>query len=106
LLDPADQRPIAVVPDWIREVLSPSTAARDRVTKRNLYATSGVRHYWIIDDQARILEAFELSGQRWVLSGSYTDDAVVRVAPFEAIELPVGRVFLPRTGEELDGERG
>lgn len=106
LPNPADQRPITVVPDWICEILSPSTAARDRVTKRNLYAASGVRHYWIIDANARTLEAFELTGQRWLLSGSYTDDAVVRIAPFEEIELPVGRLFLPRTGEELDAERG
>jgi len=42
---PGPTRPIDVVPDWMCEVLSPSTAARDRVTKRALYAKSGVAHY-------------------------------------------------------------
>jgi Uma2 family endonuclease len=54
---PGSARPIEVVPDWVFEVLSPATAARDRVTKRALYARAGVRHYWLIDPEARVLEA-------------------------------------------------
>jgi Uma2 family endonuclease len=34
------------------KVVSPSTAARGRVTKRNLYARSGAAHYWLIDPEA------------------------------------------------------
>jgi hypothetical protein len=93
---PADQRPILVGPDWVCEVLSPSTAAHDKITKRALYARSGIRNYWIIDVDAHTLEAFELLDQRWVLAGTYGDDAVARIAPFEPIELAVGRLFLPR----------
>jgi Uma2 family endonuclease len=102
LPDPGNQRPIKVVPDWVCEVLSPSTAARDRVQKRKLCADSGVAHHWLIDVDARTLEAFELQAQRWVLAGSYGDDAVARVAPFAEIELPVGRLFLPRTEQEAE----
>ena len=102
LTNPGNQRPIKVVPDWVCEVLSPSTAARDRVEKRKLYADSGVAHHWLIDVDARTLEAFELQAQRWVLAGSYGDDAVARVAPFAEIELPVGRLFLPRTEQEAE----
>lgn len=95
LPDPGDRRPIDVVPDWICEVLSPSTAVRDRVDKRRLYAERGVGYYWMIDTETRTLEAFELSQGRWVLVGSYGDDAVARIAPFAEVELPVGRLFLP-----------
>lgn len=98
LSDPGEQRPITVVPDWVCEVLSPSTASRDRVTKRNLYAEHGIRHYWIVDVDARALEAFELRGEHWVLLGSYGDDALVRIPPFEQVELAVERLFLPRPG--------
>lgn len=100
LSDPGHQRPIKTVPDWICEVLSPSTAARDRVQKRKLYADSGIAHYWLLDVDARALEAFELHDGRWVLAGSYGDDAAARIAPFAEIELPVGRLFLPRTEQE------
>lgn len=97
---PGDQRPISVVPDWVCEVLSPSTAARDRVHKRNLYAERGIPHYWMVDVDARALEAFQLEHGRWVLIGSYADDARVAIPPFEAIELEVGRLFLPKPATE------
>jgi Uma2 family endonuclease len=98
LHNPGEQRPILVAPDWVCEVLSPSTAARDRIAKRALYARSGIKHYWILDVDAHTLEAFELLEQRWVLAGTYGDDAVVRIAPFEAVELAVTRLFLPQVG--------
>lgn len=91
-----DSRPIQVVPDWICEVLSESNEAHDRVTKRNLYAKSGVSHYWIVDPLARTLEAFTLEAGRWVDAGSFDESAVARIAPFEEVELPIGRLFLPR----------
>jgi Uma2 family endonuclease len=96
LRDPGDQRPILVAPDWVCEVLSPSTAAHDRITKRNLYARSGIAHYWIVDVDAHTLEVFELVNQRWLLVGTYGDDAVARIPPFEQIELAVGRIFIPK----------
>jgi Uma2 family endonuclease len=95
LLSPGDKRPIEVVPDWICEVLSPSTAARDKVTKRALYAKHGVPHYWIVDTDARTVEAFQLEGTKWVVAGSYDASATARIPPFEAVEIPVGRLFLP-----------
>lgn len=96
LPDPGDKRPITVAPDWVCEIVSPTSAHRDRVKKRDLYARSGVSHYWLVDVDVRTLEAFQLEGERWLLIGNYGDDAVVRIAPFEAIELPVGRLFLPQ----------
>jgi len=98
---PGNARPIEVVPDWGCEVLSPSTSARDRVTKRHLYAQAGIRYYWLIDPEARVLEALTLRDGGWVELGVYDDTAKVRIEPFEAIELDVGRLFLPR---EADGE--
>lgn len=95
-----DHRPIAVVPDWTCEILSPSSASRDRVQKRRLYAEHGVHHYWLLDPETRTLEALELRDGRWSEVGVYDETATVRVAPFEAIELAVGRLFLPREASE------
>ena len=90
-----DVRPIDVVPDWICEVVSPSNEAYDRVTKRRLYAASGVAFYWIVDTEARTLEAYELRDARWVEVGTYDENDLARIAPFEAVELPIARLFLP-----------
>lgn len=102
LSKPGDQRPFTIPPDWICEVLSRSTAARDRGIKRDLYARSGIPYYWLIDAEARLLEAFELRDGRWSLVGTYDDSSVARIEPFAAIELPVGRLFLPRESDEID----
>jgi Uma2 family endonuclease len=101
---PGSVRPIEIVPDWICEVLSPATAARDRVHKRNLYARAGVPHYWLIDPGARVLEALTLRDGAWLEAGVYDDASVARIAPFEAIELEVGRLFLPRDADDAPVE--
>ncbi|MBX3250573.1 MAG: Uma2 family endonuclease [Myxococcales bacterium] len=97
LPDPGDRRPIDVAPNWVCEILSPSTAARDRVEKRKLYGDHGIEHYWIVDVDARTLEAFELSAGRWVLVDSYDETATARIPPFDAVELVIDRLFLPRS---------
>lgn len=97
--DPWDTLPIDVIPDWICEVLSPSNAAHDRVTKRRLYARHRVPYYWLVDPQTRTLEALRLEGELWVETGSWGEGDVARVEPFDAIELDVGRLFVPASGQ-------
>src|SRR4051812_33386454 len=77
-----DAAAFELAPDWVCEVLSPSTAGLDRAEKMPLYAREGVSHVWLADPMARTLEAFELEAGRWVLLGSWRDDAVVNVRPF------------------------
>ncbi|MCA9705796.1 MAG: Uma2 family endonuclease [Myxococcales bacterium] len=93
---PWDDLPVDVVPDWICEILSPHNAAHDRVTKRRLYAAHGVPHYWLVDPATHTLEALRLVDGLWVETGSWGDGDVARVEPFEAIELDVGRLFVPQ----------
>lgn len=97
---PGKVRPIELRPDWVCEISSPSTAARDRVTKRHLYARVEVPYYWLIDPEARVLEALCLRDGSWFEMGVYDDTAVARIAPFEAVELELGRLFLPREADE------
>lgn len=99
LLDPGDIRPITVVPDWICEVLSPSNTSYDRVTKRAKYARACVAFYWLVDPAERVLEALALRDGLWLELGVYDDTALARIAPFEAVELELGRLFLPRSPE-------
>ncbi len=82
-------------PDWVCEVLSPSTSKRDRIDKLAIYAEAGVSHAWLIDPPLRTLEVYRREGKRWLLLGSYADDARVRAEPFEALELELDLLWPP-----------
>lgn len=82
-----------VVPDWVCEVISPSTQRKDLFAKRPLYAEYGVAHLWLVDPAARSLEAFELRDGHWTLIAALTDDASVSVAPFDAIAFPLDALW-------------
>ena len=88
-------RPIKVTPDWICEVLSPSSKNRDRVAKADLYLEAGVPFYWILDVEERTLEAYASRDGNWSRLGAWTDGATPRVPPFDAIELDVAGLFPP-----------
>lgn len=100
LPSPWGQRPIEVVPDWVCEIVSPSNAAHDRVTKRRLYARHGIPHYWLVDPVARTLEALRLDGGAWLELGVFGDQDLAHIEPFAAVELDVGRLFPPSAGSE------
>jgi Uma2 family endonuclease len=74
------------VPDWVCEVLSPSTARVDRAEKMPLYARMGVVHAWLVDPSLRTLEAYENQQGRWLLLQTLADDARVALPPFDAVE--------------------
>ena len=76
-----------IVPDWVCEVLSPSTAKKDRVVKMPVYAQYGVAFFWLLDPLERTLEAFALREGCWTVIGLYQDNATVNVAPFDALDL-------------------
>lgn len=90
LPEPPRKGPVTLVPDWVCEVLSPSTAAHDRSVKLPVYAREGVRHVWLVDPQLHTLEVFRLEGSRYTLLAVYAGSARVRAEPFEALELELG----------------
>lgn len=75
---------IETAPDWVCEVLSPSTARLDRTDKLAIYAAFGVGHAWYVDPIARTLEVFALVGDKWLLAATFKDDDAVTAPPFEA----------------------
>jgi Uma2 family endonuclease len=82
-----------IAPDWVCEILSPSTAAFDRGKKLDTYASWGVSHAWLVDPDAFTLEAYRLEDGRWVRIGAWSDRARVRVEPFDAIELTLDALW-------------
>jgi Uma2 family endonuclease len=82
-----------LAPDWICEVLSPSTAALDRTRKMHHYARAGVSHLWFLDPQPETLEIFRLDGGSWRLVTSVAGAVRIAAEPFDAVELDLGRVW-------------
>ncbi|NOT12885.1 MAG: Uma2 family endonuclease [Methylococcaceae bacterium] len=55
-----DRRGVRGAPDWVVEVLSPSTASHDQIIKRNLYERHGVREYWLVHPMDKVLTVYRL----------------------------------------------
>ncbi|MBZ4406979.1 Uma2 family endonuclease [Myxococcus sp. XM-1-1-1] len=79
-----------VVPDWVCEVLSPSTSRLDRFAKQPIYGREGVKHLWLIDPKVRTLEVWRLEGAGYQKVAQHEGLAKVRAEPFEAVELELG----------------
>lgn len=81
------------VPDWVCEVISPSTGAIDRGRKMRIYAHGGIGHLWIVDPMARTLEIYRLESGRWVVLDAPDGDQAVRGEPFDALPLDLARCW-------------
>lgn len=83
-----------IAPDWVCEVLSPSTARLDRGPKREVYAREHVPYLWFVDPDAKTLEVLRLDGATYRVIQTFADDALVRAEPFEATELELGFLWV------------
>lgn len=94
-LDWQPDDPIRAVPDWVCEVLSPSNAVYDRRVKFPFYARVGVPWLWVVDTRDRTVEVRKLESSPWTVVATFADAEPMRAAPFEALEIPLGRVWAP-----------
>src|SRR5262245_8935194 len=82
-------------PDWVCEVISPSTGRIDRSRKIRIYAREGISHLWFVEPLLETLEVYRLEAGRWVVLGTYAGGDAVRAEPFDAVELRLGRWWMP-----------
>lgn len=80
-------------PDWVCEILSPSTARMDRVEKLPIYARHGVRHAWLVDPDLRTLEIFENRDGKWLLLTVLENNADVCQPPFDATSFSLSALW-------------
>jgi len=80
-------------PDWVCEILSPSTSALDRAMKLGIYGREGVPWAWLIDPLARSLEVLKLEHGRWTILATEVGSVVVRAEPFEVVELELAALW-------------
>lgn len=85
--------PISIAPDWVCEILSPTTRAHDLKLKRPLYSRAGVSWMWIIDVDARTLTASRAHEGSWLELGTWSDEDVARISPFEEVELHLAELW-------------
>jgi Uma2 family endonuclease len=84
----------SIAPDWVCEVLSPSTERIDRGRKLRIYADAGVANAWLVNPAERTLEVLRLREGAWTIVAVCTGSDTVRVEPFDAIELGLGRLWV------------
>jgi Uma2 family endonuclease len=84
-----------VAPNWLCEVLSPSTEASDHGDRVPIYAREHVAHVWLADPLVKTLEVFRLDGETYRLIETFRDDARGRAEPFDAIKLVSRRCGRP-----------
>lgn len=84
---------IELAPDWVCEVISPSTETHDRGPKRRIYATYEVPHLWHLDPLAKLLEVFELKDKHWVLFEVFQDQERVIAPPFDAVPFSLSDIW-------------
>ena len=80
-------------PDWVCEVLSPSTAVLDRTRKQDIYREQGVPWLWFVDPATRTIEVLRLSGQDLVVAGTFGGEGEKRVPPFDAVAIDIGALW-------------
>jgi Uma2 family endonuclease len=89
---PPDKGPLAFAPALVAEILSPSTAVKDRNAKFKIYQEQGVKYYLILDSRLKKLEVYELVNDQYQLASvnpssfdfSFHDDCAVSV-PFDEV---------------------
>lgn len=91
---PPEANWISVPPDWICEILSPRTFIVDRTKKLPVYAQHGVRHIWLVDPIARVVEVFRLERGKWLLLGTFAEDDKMKAEPFEELEIHLNDLWL------------
>ncbi|MCB9787094.1 MAG: Uma2 family endonuclease [Deltaproteobacteria bacterium] len=87
---PRSLHKFTLVPDWVCEVLSPSTSSHDTIVKMPRYLEAGVKWAWIIDPVAERLDIFRAGDGEWLEAGSHQGAGAARLEPFDAVELDLG----------------
>jgi Uma2 family endonuclease len=88
------RRGLEAAPTLAVEILSPSTRTIDREVKRRLYARYGTPCLWLVDPDARVIEAFVLEGDRYVLAISAASSDAVDLPPFTGLGLVPDALWL------------
>ena len=80
-------------PDLVVEILSPSTAERDKTFKRTLYAKHGVNEYWMVDTTAKDITVLLLGERGYEVVDTYGEGATLTSPTLQGFTLNIGDIF-------------
>ncbi|MBT1278432.1 Uma2 family endonuclease [Thermoanaerobacter sp. CM-CNRG TB177] len=81
------------VPELIIEVVSPSTGQKDKIEKFNLYEKAGVKEYWIVEPDEKVVMVFTLEEGRYGRPQMYSEEDKVKVSIFDNLVIELKPVF-------------
>ncbi|MEM9460700.1 MAG: Uma2 family endonuclease [Myxococcota bacterium] len=84
--------PVRLRPDWVCEVLSPSTAGRDLSTKLRSYHRNEIPHYWVVDPEHQTLVIYRRQADTYAIARSAGITETIQAEPFD-VELPIALLF-------------
>ena len=96
--EPPSGEPVRIRPDWVCEVLSPSTMRRDRGHKQRIYHRAGIGHYWLVEPVDGLLWVYRWSPEGFTQALELEADDVpagelVHVEPFDALGIDLAVLF-------------
>lgn len=91
-------RRVEVVPDWVCEVLSPSTRTHDLETKARAYSRIGVRHGWYVEPSRREVTVYEFRDGEWYVVHLYGEEDMVQGKPFDALSVELASLWANEGG--------
>ncbi|HVT42990.1 MAG TPA: Uma2 family endonuclease [Thermoanaerobaculia bacterium] len=82
-----------IPPDWLCEVISPSSERIDRQAKLPIYARAAIQFLWIVDPSLRTLEVLARKDGGWRLVSAHSGDTVICEPPFEAVSIELAPLW-------------
>lgn len=80
-------------PDLVIEVLSPATASHDKKRKSKLYYKNGVKEYWLVDPDEKLVEVLIAGEKEWRWGGVFDWEDILTTALLPGLEINLGEVF-------------
>jgi Uma2 family endonuclease len=80
-------------PDWICEMLSPSTAIIDRTQKQEIYRQQGIPWLWFVDTTTHTIEVLQNAEGGWFVAGTFGGKVEARMPPFDAVPIEIGSLW-------------
>jgi Uma2 family endonuclease len=88
-----DDRGCNGAPDLIVEILSPNNSKHDVDTKFNLYQESGVKEYWIVEPEERIVLVYTLRNEEYIGLKPFSEGQIIKSPLFSEMQITVDDVF-------------